>query len=151
MHWPLPVMPRKTQAKFGRRQSNSPLTQRAVKDDLPQLWHPWTNYKKEECRAILQERFRCMLQDLSLPEPIATVELTTMLYTLSFGALFEDKLEHGVQPFAATYSSQTSVAKQRKLIDMHQILREGSPSVTDIPDLKAASQISKPTKESQML
>jgi hypothetical protein len=41
--------------------------------------------------------------------------------------------------------------EQRKLIDMHKIIREGSPSVTDILDLKAASQILMPTKESQML
>jgi hypothetical protein len=33
----------------------------------------------------------CMSRDLSLHEPVAMVELTTMLYTLSFGAPFEDK------------------------------------------------------------
>jgi hypothetical protein len=92
-----------------------------------------------------------MLRALSLPEPVATVELTTMLYTLSFGAPFEDKLEHGVQPFAVTYLSQKFVAEQRELIDLHEILREGYPSVKDILDLKAASRISMLTKKSQML
>jgi hypothetical protein len=127
------------------------LTQRAAEDDLPQLWHAWANCRKEERRAVLQERFRRMSRDLRLPEPVATVELTTMLYTLSFRAPYKDKLEHGVQPFAVTYLSQKSVAEQRKLIDMHEILREGSPSVMDIVDLKAVSRISMPTKESQML
>jgi hypothetical protein len=121
------------------------LTQRVAEDDLPQLWHAWANCRKEERRAVLQEQFRRMSRDLSLPEPVATVELTSMLYTLSFGASFEDKLEHGVQPFAVTYLSQKSVAEQRELIDMHELLREGSPSV------KAASKISMPKKESQML
>jgi hypothetical protein len=92
-----------------------------------------------------------MSRALSLPELVATVELTTMLYSLSFGAPFEDKLEHCVQSFAVTYLSQKPVAEQRELIDMHEILCEGSPLVTDILDLKAASQISMPTKESQML
>jgi hypothetical protein len=92
-----------------------------------------------------------MLGDLSLPEPVVMVELMTMLYSLSFGAPFEDKLGHGVQPFAVTYLSQKSVAEHRELIDMHKILCEGSPSVTDILDLKAASRISMPTEESQML
>jgi hypothetical protein len=127
------------------------LTQQAAEDNLPQLWHAWANCRKEERRAVLQEQFWRMSCGLSLPEPVATVELTSMLYTLSFGAPFEDKLEHGVQPFAVTYLSQKSVAEQRELIDMHKLLREGSPSVTDILDLKAASKISMPTKESQML
>jgi hypothetical protein len=43
------------------------------------------------------------------------------------------------------------VAEQRKFINMHDILRKGSPSVTDILDLKAASRIPMPAKELQML
>jgi hypothetical protein len=121
------------------------LSQRAAEDNLPQLWHAWANCKKEERRAILQERFRCMSTDLSLPEPVATVELTTMLYSLPFGGPFEEKLEHSVQPFAVMYLSQKFVAKQRELIDMHEILREVSPYVTDVLDLKAPSRILRPT------
>jgi hypothetical protein len=79
------------------------------------------------------------------------VELTSVLYTLSFGANFEDKLEHGVQPFALMYLSQKSMAEQREIIDMHKNLHQGSLSVMDISDPKAASQISMLAKESQML
>jgi hypothetical protein len=74
-----------------------------------------------------------------------------MLYSLAFAAPFEDNLEMGVQPFAVTYLSQKTVAEQRKIIDLHEMLKEGAPSLTDILDLKATSRIAMPTKESQML
>jgi hypothetical protein len=92
-----------------------------------------------------------MGRELRLPEPVATVELTTILYTLAFAAPFEDRLEYGVQPFAVAYLSQKSVSEQKELIDMHELLKEGLPTLTDILDLKAASKVSMPTKESQML
>ncbi len=59
-----------------------------------------------------------MARSLNLPEPIATVELTSMLYLLDFAAACEDKLEFGV--------SQKSVAEQRKIIEMHKLLKEGA-------------------------
>jgi hypothetical protein len=127
------------------------LTQRSTEEALPPLWHAWANCKKEERRAVLQEQFRRLARVLKLPEPVATVELTNMLYSLAFAAPFEDKLEMGVQPFAVTYLSQKTVAEQREIIDLHELLREGAPSLTDILDLKAASRIAMPTKESQML
>jgi hypothetical protein len=127
------------------------LTQKGNEESLPHIWHAWAKCKKEERRAVLQDHFRKMARDLKLPEPVATVELTNLLYTLSFAAPFEDKLEYGVQPFAVAYLSQQSVAEQRELIDMHELLQDGAPSLTDILDLKAASKISMPTKESQML
>jgi hypothetical protein len=71
------------------------LTQWVAEDDLPQLWYAWANCRKEKQR------------DLCLPEPVAMVELISILYTLSFGPPFEDKLEHGVQPFAVTYLLQS--------------------------------------------
>jgi hypothetical protein len=37
------------------------------------------------------------------------VELTTMIYMLSFVAPFEDKLEYGIEPFAVLYLSQKLV------------------------------------------
>jgi hypothetical protein len=88
---------------------------------------------------------------LKLPDPVATVELTNMLYSLSFAAPFEDKLEMGVQLLAVSYLSQKLVTEQREIIDLHEMLKEGSPCLTDILDLKAASRIAIPTKESQML
>jgi hypothetical protein len=87
-----------------------------------------------------------MAQVLKLPEPVATVELTSTLYSLSFAAPFEDKLELGIQPFAVTYLSQKSVAEQKEIIDLHELLKEGAPSLMDILDLKAASRVSMPTK-----
>jgi hypothetical protein len=127
------------------------LTQRGSEEDLPQLWRAWANCKKEERRAVLQEQFCQLARALKLPEPVATVELTSMLYSLAFAAPFEDKLEMGVQPLAVTYLSQKTVAEQREIIDLHEMLKEGAPSLTDILDLKAASRIAMPTKESQML
>jgi hypothetical protein len=48
-----------------------------------------------------------------------------MLYSLSFAVPFEDKLEMGVQPFVVTYLSQKPVAKQREIIDLHEMLKQG--------------------------
>jgi hypothetical protein len=57
-----------------------------------------------------------------------------------------------MQPFAVAYLLQKPVAEQHELINMHELLQEGAPSLTDILDLKAASKISMvPTKESQMM
>jgi hypothetical protein len=128
------------------------LTQQGSEQALPPLWHAWANCKKDERRgAVLQEKFRGMARVLKLPEPVATVELTSTLYSLSFVAPFQDKLELGIQPFAVMYLSQKSVAEQKEIIDLHKLLKEGAPSLTDILDLKAASRVSMPTKESQML
>jgi hypothetical protein len=82
---------------------------------------------------------------------VATVELTSTLYSLSFAAPFENKLKMGIQPFAIMYLSQKSVAKQKEIIHLHELLKEGAPSLTNILDLKAVSCISMPTKESQIL
>jgi hypothetical protein len=87
-----------------------------------------------------------MGRELCLPEPVATVELTTILYTLAFAGPFEDRLEYGVQPFAAAYLSQKLVSEQRELIEMHELLKEGSPTLTNILDLKAASKVSIPPR-----
>jgi hypothetical protein len=43
------------------------------------------------------------------------------------------------------------VSEQRELIDMYELLKEGLWTLTNILDLKAASKVSMPTKESQML
>jgi hypothetical protein len=107
--------------------------------------------QKGERRAVLQEKFCDMARVLKLPEPVATVELTATLYSLAFAAPFEDKLEMGIQPFAVTYLSQKSVAEQKEIINLHKLLKKGAPSLTNILDLKAASRIAMPTKESQML
>lgn len=90
------------------------LTQKSNKEALPSIWHSWANCKKEkeECRAVLQDHFCKMAWDLKLPKPVATVDLTNLLYTLAFMmAPLEDKLQYGVQPFAVTYLSQKYVTK----------------------------------------
>jgi hypothetical protein len=39
-----------------------------------------------------------MARNLKLAVPITTMELTNMIYSLSFTAPFENKLEYGVHP-----------------------------------------------------
>jgi hypothetical protein len=58
------------------------LTQKASQEDLPDLWHSWANCKKDKLLAVLQEHLQNMAQKLNLPKPVATVELTSILYLL---------------------------------------------------------------------
>jgi hypothetical protein len=127
------------------------LTQKEREVDLPEIWHVWANCKKEERVAVLQEQFRKMARELKLPVPVATPELVATIFNLKFAAAYEDKLEHGLQPFLVTYLSQKNVSEQQDTIEMHRLMTEGTPTLLDLVDLKAAAKISLPTKESQML
>jgi hypothetical protein len=120
------------------------LTQKDREVDLPEIWHVWANCKKEERSAVLQEQFCKMARELKLPVPVATPELVATIFNLKFAAAYEDKLEHGLQPFMVAYLSQKNVSD-------HRLMTEGMPTLLDLVDLKAASKISLPTKELQML
>jgi hypothetical protein len=72
------------------------LCQVSSEEDLPQLWHDWANCKKELRCTILQEDLRRMSRALKLPVPIAMMELTNALYSLSFAGAYEGNLEQGL-------------------------------------------------------
>ncbi len=127
------------------------LTQKDREVDLPEIWHVWANCKKEECVAVLQEQFRKMARELKLPVPVATPKLVATIFNLKFAAAYEDKLEHGLQPFMVTYLLQKNVSEQQDTIEMHQLMTEGTPTLLDLVHLKAAAKISLPTKELQMI
>jgi hypothetical protein len=135
----------------GRHLSPLVSDKESTEESLPSIWHAWENCKKDKQRVILQDQFHKMGCELCLPKPVATVELTAILYTLAFAVPFEDWLEYGVQPFAVAYLSQKLVSEQRKLINMHELLKIEFPTLANILDLKAASKVSMSTNESQML
>jgi hypothetical protein len=70
---------------------------------------------------------------------------------LKFAAAYEDKLEHGLQPFMVAYLSQKNVSEQQDAIEMHRLMTEGTPTLLDLIDLKTAAKNSLPTKEAQMV
>ena len=87
------------------------LTNRTEEKDLPEIYHPWANSNKKECRTILQEVFNQNAVRLGLPEPVATADLAMAISTLRFASADEDDLEQGLQPFAMTYHSQKTMTE----------------------------------------
>ena len=127
------------------------LTQVRTETDLPELWHKWVNSNKKEFRAILQESFKATALSLGLPEPVATADFSTTVANLQFSSPFEDNLELGLQPFLVAYHSQKTMSEQASLNSVHDLLASGTPQLSDLWAIKAASKIWVPTKESQMV
>jgi hypothetical protein len=91
-----------------------------------------------------------MARALKMPVPVATMELSNALYSLTFAGAYKGNLEQGLQPFITTYLGEQSLAEQQALNKMSDLLREGTPRLDDILDLKAAGKLAIPTRESQM-
>jgi hypothetical protein len=120
--------------------------------DLPPVWHAWANCNKKEARMVLQEHLRTNSSALNLPEPVASGELTTMLMTMAFKAMYEDDLELGLQPFTVSYKDQQTVAHQQQVNQTYDLVQQGAaPQLQDLYALKEASKISVPPTEQQMI
>jgi hypothetical protein len=124
----------------------------SAEDNLPPTWHAWANCNKKEAPAVLQEHLLESAQNLGLPEPVASGDLTTMLMSLSFDSMYKDDLESGLQPFVVSYKDQQTVANQQQVNQDYGIVQQGAaPQLQDLYALKEASKISVPTTEPQML
>ncbi len=126
------------------------LTNKREESELPEIYHRWANSNKKEFRAVLQEVFDHTAVELGLPEPIATGDLAQTISTLKFASIDEDDLEQGLQPFAVSYHSQKTLADQAALNSLHDLLHLGTPQLTDLWAMKAASKLWIPTKLSQL-
>jgi hypothetical protein len=69
------------------------LTGVSIEDNSPSIWLAWANCNKNEVCTVLQGHLRDNAQNLGLPEPVASGDLTTMLILLSFDSMYKDDLE----------------------------------------------------------
>jgi hypothetical protein len=72
---------------------------------LPNNWHKIANAKKKEACAMIQLQLHGS-SALGLPEPIVTMELTSIIISLQFALPYEEDLEAGLQSFVAASHSQ---------------------------------------------
>jgi hypothetical protein len=125
------------------------LTQTSDEGDLTPLWKNFANCEKREQRMVLQTALTRMSRALRLPSPVATVELTNMLVRLEFASTCVDHLDQGIQPFVVTYLDQKTVGEQKELIETHEQMVDGAPTLSDLLNLKAAAKLPLPTQEKQ--
>jgi hypothetical protein len=125
------------------------LTQKSDKAFLAPLWHKYASCSKREQRTILQTALNVMGQQLRLPVPVATVELTNSLIRLEFASTFVNHhLDQGIQPFIVTYNDQRMVGDQKTLIETHEhMVSNGAPTLTDLVNLRASSKLPLPITE----
>jgi hypothetical protein len=58
-------------------------------------------------------------------------------------------LDQGIQPFVVTYLDQKTVGEQKELIETHEQMVDGAPTLSDLLNLKAAAKLPLPTQEKQ--
>jgi hypothetical protein len=99
---------------------------------------------------VLQTALTRIARGLRLPAPVATVELTNMVVVrLEFASTFIDHLDQGIQPFVVTYLDQKRAGEQKELIETHQQMVDGAPTLSDLLNVKAAAKLPLPTQEKQ--
>jgi hypothetical protein len=96
--------------------------------DLPPVWAELANCEKRERITILQTAFRRFARQENLSTPQATAELTNIVVNLQFLSPDDEKLDLGLQPFAAAYIDQRTVAEQQVLNDAHNRIYESTPT-----------------------
>ncbi|MGH7974646.1 MAG: hypothetical protein ACREBR_03905 [bacterium] len=113
--------------------------------DLPTIYHQLAKTSKKDERMIVQaacdRRAREEGAATDVP-PHISAELAKKITTFSFGAVDDDNLEEGLQPFCVSYTTLERLNEAKELAALHDTIAEGtSTQLQDLLQLRAAQNV----------
>jgi hypothetical protein len=112
----------------------------------------WTS--EREHQRVIEQAMKKMGRQLKMTPPVVTQhKLGATIVKLTFVSPNEDRLEHGLQPFAMLCANAKTVSELQDAIDSQTLILDGigPPQLKVVLELKKASEkLHLPLKEKQV-